>query len=58
MRDYSLYFLDHKNHIKDVVDFECADDDQAIEGAEQYRDGRDLELWQRARCVKKMPKLS
>ncbi len=55
MTDYRLYFLDDKGHIRDVVELECPDDDQAISDAQHHVDGMDLELWQRARMVTKLP---
>jgi hypothetical protein len=56
--DYRLYFMNDKGHITDAVELLCDDDEKALDTAEQYRDGRDLELWQLGRCVKKIPRLS
>lgn len=56
MADYRLYFLDDLNHIRHAVEFECECDAEAIEAVEQHRDGRAMELWQRSRLVKKIPK--
>lgn len=58
MFDYRLYSLDASGHIvRSPVEFESASDDDAIETAQQYRDGSDMELWQRNRLVKAFPKL-
>jgi hypothetical protein len=57
MPDYRLYFLDDAGHFRHVVEFECADDAQAVEVVEQHRDGRDMELWDRARFVRSFKKL-
>jgi hypothetical protein len=55
--DYRLYFLDEAGRIQQGVDLECATDEEAIEVAEQHRDGHDLELWSGARVVHKFRKL-
>lgn len=57
MDGYRLFFLDEDGRINRGVELECLSDEEAIQAAEQYRDGLDLELWQRNRVVKKIPKL-
>jgi hypothetical protein len=56
MAGYRLYFLEDKGHIQKAMELECADDDEAIKTSERYRQGVDLELWQLARVVTKLPK--
>jgi hypothetical protein len=53
MPDYRLYFLDSDGHIKRAVELHCASDAEAIAAVEQHRDGRAMELWDRARVVRK-----
>ncbi|MBS0297596.1 MAG: hypothetical protein JSR45_14905 [Proteobacteria bacterium] len=55
MHDYRLYFLDGKGHIGQAIGFACEDDEAALQRAEGYRDGRDMELWQQARLVRALP---
>ena len=55
--DYRLYFFDDRGHIRHALEFECASDDEALEVVEQHRDGRDMELWHRARFIRKFSKL-
>lgn len=57
MSGYRLYFLDEEDHIIRANELECSSDEEAIVTAEQCRDGRDVELWQKARFIKKIPKL-
>jgi hypothetical protein len=38
--------------------FECADDQEAIEKAMQFIDGRDVELWEKSRCVVRFARTS
>ena len=55
MLDYRLYFLDGAGHIQGVVEFDCADDEEAIALAQTYADGRAMELWRRDRWVRRLP---
>ena len=55
MLDYRLYFLDDADHIQGVVEFDCADDEQAVAQAESYADGRAMELWRRDRWIRRFP---
>ncbi len=57
MPDYRLYLLNDRGHIHSAKDLQCSSDEEAVEKAEQFRDGRALELWQQARFIKKIPKL-
>ena len=51
MGDYRLYFLDPSNHVVGFNEYECSNDEEAIVRAQQFKDGRALELWSRARFV-------
>jgi hypothetical protein len=53
MLDYRLYFLDDAGHIQGVVEFDCADDAEAVVQAEGYDDGRPMELWRRDRLIRR-----
>jgi len=53
MADYRLYFLDQANHIRGVLEFECDDDRAALEHAAAQADGRRMELWSRARFIRR-----
>jgi hypothetical protein len=53
MLDYRLYFLDEAGHIQGVVEFDSADDDEAIAHAQTYADGRAMELWRRDRWIRR-----
>ena len=53
MPRYRLYFIDPKpKHIRDIVDFDAADDAAALRRIADLADGRAQELWQRERLVK------
>jgi hypothetical protein len=53
MAGYRLYFMDRDDHIKDAVELDCVDDDDAVRQAEDYRERGRMELWRRARVVMK-----
>ena len=53
MREYRLYLLDDRDHIRSAVDLECEDDAQAIRLAKTSTSAP-MELWQGARKVKKI----
>jgi hypothetical protein len=55
MAVYRLYFFNAQGHIRHAREFECANDDEAIQTVEQHRDGRYLELWSGARVVHRFP---
>jgi hypothetical protein len=52
MLDYRLYFLDEAGHIQGVVEFDCANDADAVAHAKTYADGRAMELWRRDRWIR------
>lgn len=54
MLGYRLYFLNDQGHIVDAVEALHDTDAEAVEWAEQHRDGRDLELWSGARVDVKL----
>jgi hypothetical protein len=53
--DYRAYVLDDNGSIVNVRELEAPDDSEAVEQAQKYLDGYDLEVWQRARKVKLLP---
>jgi hypothetical protein len=54
MRYYRLYFMDRfTGHIDHFREFEAEDDDAALGIAEDWREGRPMELWNRQRKVKR-----
>ena len=58
MPDYRLYFFENGldgPHIRTRDEFECADDDAAIEQALGRADGRMMELWRGAVYLKGWP---
>jgi hypothetical protein len=55
MAGYRLYFMDEQDHIAQAIELECEDDLKAIRAAEQHLDGREVELWRRARVVMRFP---
>jgi hypothetical protein len=60
MPEYRVYIIGSDGHFHSAVPLECADDDEAMERAEQLVDGHDVELWQRDRKIAKFqhkPKL-
>ena len=50
---YRLFFFDGSNHITTSHEFFAATDEEAIKQSEKMRKGRTMELWQRARVVKR-----
>ncbi len=51
MTDYRVYVLGDDGHIVRAIELDCQDDSAATEAAKQHLNGRDIELWQRERCV-------
>lgn len=49
---YRLYYLT-EDHIRQVVEIVCETDEEAIATVEKHRDGRAMQLWQEARCVRR-----
>ncbi len=56
--DYRVYFLDDDNHIRGVAEVTAETDEAALEEAQEYREGRALELWTGPRFAAKIPKPS
>jgi hypothetical protein len=54
--EYRIYFVGHDGRFAGVKELECVGDAEAIEEAKQLIDGRDIELWQRARFIQRFPK--
>lgn len=54
MADYRLYAL-NDGRIARVVELDCDDDDSAIEAASARAKTQPMELWQRARLIKRFP---
>lgn len=51
---YRLYYFDRfSGHIDHFREFEAADDAAAIAIADQWNDGRPMELWNRQRRLKR-----
>jgi hypothetical protein len=46
MPHYRVYVLDEGGHVAGAVEFDCADDEEASERANELRSG-DVELWRR-----------
>ena len=56
MENYRLYYLDPRGgHFMGFREFEAEFDAAAVEKAERLRDDEPMELWCRARRVKKWP---
>jgi hypothetical protein len=59
MPDYRAFIVGHDGRFQQAIEMVCSDDAEAIERAEQYVDGHDVELWQLDRQViqlKRKPK--
>ena len=56
MRGYRLYLITSDNRIERPIDMVCDDDAEALKLADEHREGRPAELWERARIVAKLPK--
>ncbi len=50
-REYRAFLLDKTGRITRRHDFEADDDVQAVQIAQQYVDGHDVEVWQLGRVV-------
>jgi len=53
---YRLYCLDGANKVASAEWIDADDDEAAIEVAKQMMDGQDLEVWQGARLVARLPR--
>jgi hypothetical protein len=49
--EYRAYIIDADGHIVEAVPMVCVDDAEATKKAKRLVDGRDVELWQRARKI-------
>jgi hypothetical protein len=59
MPKYSIFFRDPTHYITPPAKIiECADDQEAIQKAKQFIDGRDIELWEKARLIARFPRTS
>jgi hypothetical protein len=55
--EYTVYQIAADNHIAvPPTRLDADDDDEAVEKAEQFLDGQDLEIWQGTRLVARLPK--
>jgi hypothetical protein len=54
--DYRAYLLDEHGHIIDAHTFVARNDLAALIHAHQYRNGLDVEVWQRGRRVGLIPR--
>lgn len=54
MPEYRVYIVGSDGHFQSSVPLVCADDDEALEHAQQLVDGHDVELWQRARKIARL----
>jgi hypothetical protein len=53
---YRLYFIDPSpRHIRQVAEFEAADDEEARTHAHSRHDGRALELWRDDQMIQSFP---
>lgn len=52
MRGYRAFFYDGADRITRAHEFEAADDQEAVKIAEAWREGRKMDLWDRARRVR------
>jgi hypothetical protein len=55
MVGYRLCFTDNDGHILHAAEWECADDDAAMDIAAEQLDGRPVELWSGTRLIAKIP---
>ena len=59
MREYRIFFLEADTYITQPPQIvECADDQEAIQKAKQFIDGRDIELWEKDRLVVRFARTS
>jgi hypothetical protein len=54
--DYRVFVLNAGGHVTTRHDFEADDDVQAVQIAQQYVDGHDVQVWQRDRMIGKLEK--
>jgi hypothetical protein len=51
---YRVYVLDKNDHIVRRIDLEAEGDTGALDIAQQYVDGHDIELWQGYRIIRRL----
>jgi hypothetical protein len=57
VREYRVYFVDRTGRInRPAKIIQCADDQAAIEGAQQFIDRYDIEVWELGRLVAEFPR--
>ena len=56
MRHYRIYRVGADGHFASADNIECADDEAAIQRAQQAVDGQDIELWEQGRFVARFRK--
>jgi hypothetical protein len=55
MIPYRIYILDDTDHIADVIETDCANDQEALAAAQRMSEPSALvEVWQFARCLGKV----
>jgi hypothetical protein len=59
-RSYRVYFLTPDGQVDGPPTIlpDCRDDKSALQQTEQFIDGRDLELWDGARLVARLPRVT
>ena len=55
MPAYRVFSFGHNGRFLSVKHMECADDQDAVQKAQQGTDGYDAEVWEKGRCVVRMP---
>lgn len=55
MVDYRVYLVNHEGHFCDVIALNCANDEEAKDGARAVANGQSAELWQLTRKVAVFP---
>lgn len=57
--EYRIFVVEWDNYITQPPQLvECANDKEAIQYAKQFIDGRDVELWEKSRCVVRFTRTS
>jgi hypothetical protein len=55
MPAYRIYTIGRYGHFSSAEDIECADDQEAIQKAQQAVSVCDVELWERRRLIARLP---
>jgi hypothetical protein len=55
MPAYRVFSFGHNGRFLSVKHIECADDQEAVQKARQGTDGHDAEVWEKGRCVVRIP---